>query len=162
MVLLAKIWQSVKDVLPVNRYALAKFSQSDDIWRYIDSILAGIEQAGLAEDSDAKFNLWSDKFKSYVEKEETRMDETLRTLSYCIDAENTLSLIVGRYSRPEQVWIGIFHAATTHSIFCSTYCPSSHCYSSELWPLLILLTLSYWMTTNSITWTCHSGPCSSQ
>lgn len=103
MVLLAKIWQSVKDVLPVNRYPLAKFCQSVDIWRYVDSILAGIGQAGLAEDSDAKFNLWSDRFKSYVEKEETRMNETLRTLSYCIDAENTLSLIVGRYSRPEQV-----------------------------------------------------------
>lgn len=69
----------------------------------IDYVLADLQDVGSLEDEN-KSSLWSKRFKGYVDREERRMDEILKGISYNIDAQNTLVLVVGR-ARPDQVII---------------------------------------------------------
>lgn len=101
--LMSRICIPLQQILPVNRRLVLSFTQSISVWSFIDSMLAGIQQAGYAETQGYWFNLWRERFKSYVDQEERCMDDVLTRLSYYIDAENTLPLVVGRFARPEQV-----------------------------------------------------------
>ena len=100
--LLARIWSYSDNVLPVNRSYVNEFAQSNGIWTYVDSILAGIQDTANYQGSDRRFNLWTKKFRSYVDAEESRMYDVLQQVNHHIDDENTLTLVVGR-ARPEQV-----------------------------------------------------------
>ena len=90
-------------VHPLNLNYVTQFLQSDGSWLYIDSVLAAMQQAGSYDGPDRRFNLWSKKFRSYVDQEERRMHEVLESVSHHIDDENTLTLVIGSM-RPEQVY----------------------------------------------------------
>ena len=100
-VLFAKIELSSQKTLPVNRQNVTAFLRQIS---YVDEALAGVLQAanGSYYLRDPRYNLWTEKFKSYADQEELRMYEVLKRVGHYIDNESTLSLIVGD-TVPEQV-----------------------------------------------------------
>lgn len=48
-----------------------------------------------------------EKFKGYIEHQEQRMEESLRTVKYTIDAPSTFALLLGS-GRVEKVWVSSY------------------------------------------------------
>jgi hypothetical protein len=113
--LLAKMDGVRTEVLPLNFEAIVNYFSS--VWEYLHTLTAPVLSLQPSQDDP-------DKFKSYIEAEEARLENNLRAVDYIIDGTDTLTLItgVGRIEkvRTEQ----IFRAISTQPLCCR---PSYHC-----------------------------------
>lgn len=101
LILLGRIAVLSKDALQVNRPIVDYYFCSWSVGYTLDKILAGVHLA--VKDVNFDDPLF-ERFKDYVDSEESRMQKTLEDIKYCIDAQNTLSeLITGSSRRLEKV-----------------------------------------------------------
>jgi hypothetical protein len=105
-------------VLPPNRKPVTRYLSI--VWQIVHTLT----DVTLSLDSELPD---SDKFKLYLETEETRLENNLRGVNYVLDGSDTLALITGS-GRIEKV--GVFHHTLCHPgpflIFVRR--PSSRCY----------------------------------
>ena len=80
-------------VLPPNREAIDNYFH--DVWEPVHTLTAAVISLS-PEPSNAE------KFKSYIEAEEARLDARLKSVDYIIDGTDTLTLITG-VGRAEKV-----------------------------------------------------------
>jgi hypothetical protein len=113
-VLLARIGRLTRDLSPANNFVVDYFV--NDCWpNYsLDQILAGVSTGLEGVGRDA---LLFERFKDYVDEEEAKMKKKLKSVKYCLDAQNTLQIVIGS-GRLEKVSIVLFYAAVSHLIAC--------------------------------------------
>jgi hypothetical protein len=93
--LFAKIEGLRSVVLPPNREAVDRYLVY--VFEVVHTLTAGVlsQSSGPGEPK---------RFKTYLEAEETRLENNLRAVDYIIDGTDTLPLIAG-VGRIEKVWI---------------------------------------------------------
>jgi len=107
------------EVLPANRELIDYYFTY--VWKQVQKLTA-------AAPLPIYFPFGSEKFKSYIEAEETRLSANLKAVKYIIDGPDTLSLITG-VGRIEKVgtW------------YCTQNCPWLTLMAQTVFPLLYLL-----------------------
>jgi hypothetical protein len=117
--LFAKMEGIRTEVLPANRELMDYYLTY--VWKRVQKLTA-------AAPSPVYFPFDSEKFKSYIEAEETRLSANLKAVKYTIDGTDTLSLITG-VGRIEKVgtW------------YCTQNCPWLTLMAQTVFPLLYLL-----------------------
>lgn len=90
--LLARIATMSNETLRTNRPFVDHYNASWEAGYTVDQILAGVHKS--IKDMDLNSQLF-ERFKPYIEDEESRMKKKLVALMYHIDAPNTLSLVTG-------------------------------------------------------------------
>ena len=83
------------DVLPPNREAI------DDYFTYVWEPVHTLTTAALSESLQPGSNV-PEKFRSYLEAEEARLDASLKAVGYILESADTLKLITG-VGRTEKV-----------------------------------------------------------
>ena len=97
--LMSRIATLISELHPTNR-PIADYFMTDWTSTYVtDGFLAGVHKAVQNVDQDDEL---FGRFKEYVLEEEAKMKEKLQTVMYCIDATNTLDLVINS-SRLETV-----------------------------------------------------------
>ena len=97
--LMSRIATLISELHPTNR-PIADYFVTDWTSTYVtDGFLAGVHKAVQNVDQDDEL---FGRFKEYVLEEEAKMKEKLQTVMYCIDATNTLDLVINS-SRLETV-----------------------------------------------------------
>ena len=91
--LLAKMDGVRAEVLPLNLQAIVDYFSL--VWGPVHTLLVPVLSLQTLQDE-------SDKFKSYIEAEEARLQNNLRAVDYVIDGIDTLTLITG-VGRAEKV-----------------------------------------------------------
>ena len=88
------------ELLPPNRVSFDNYFTS--VWNYVHTLTAAVTplQPELGSSS-------LERFKSYLEAEETRLSANLKAVDYVIDGTDTLTLLTG-VGRIEKVGDGIF------------------------------------------------------
>ena len=81
------------EVLPLNLQAIVDYFSL--VWGPVHTLLVPVLSLQTLQDE-------SDKFKSYIEAEEARLQNNLRAVDYVIDGIDTLTLITG-VGRAEKV-----------------------------------------------------------
>jgi len=76
------------EVLPINRNAVTSYFAN--IWEFVHRLIAPLLSLQPASGQDD-----SEKFRSYLEAEEARLDNNLKAVDYIIDGTDTLTLITG-------------------------------------------------------------------
>lgn len=129
-VLLARIGRLARDLSPANNFLVDYFL--NDCWpNYsLDQILAGVCTSLEGAERDAHI---FERFKGYVDEEEAKIKRKLESVKYCVDAQDTLQLVIGS-SRLEKVNITFFYAAISYLI----------AYIQNLLPLIYLLLRRVW------------------
>ena len=74
------------EVLPINRNAVTSYFAN--IWGLVHGLIAPLLSLQPGQDD-------SEKFQSYLEAEEARLDNNLKAVDYIIDGTDTLTLIIG-------------------------------------------------------------------
>jgi hypothetical protein len=92
---------STNKVHPANRKLVADFLSSSSMLD-VNLIFAGLTDIDMDEDYFSQEIF--DKFKYYIRGEEDRMKSILESITYNIDDENALTLVIGR-GRPEKVCV---------------------------------------------------------
>ena len=85
-ILLAKMFELKRYVLPANRNAVEQYLHH--VWTCITSLTAAFRRVHI---DDELLRL----FERYTSASERRLAENLKTIRYDIDAEDTLALICG-------------------------------------------------------------------
>ncbi|KAF9041891.1 hypothetical protein BDZ89DRAFT_1034712 [Hymenopellis radicata] len=98
--LIDEVTKQSKKVLPLNRKIVNDFILSSSVY-FIDGLCNGLQSATGFDSVDWDNNPLFDRFKSYILEEEQRMEKMLRTVTYNLDDENTLTLVTGG-GRPEK------------------------------------------------------------
>ncbi len=91
-IILARISVVSRKVLPTNRVFVDQFNWHSSATLELDQLLAGVHSA--VEDLGGDEELFH-RFKGFVDDEELRMQKTLESIKYNIDAPNTLRLVIG-------------------------------------------------------------------
>ena len=99
--LLAELTRLADVALPANRSVLTSFLLSDYIYALVD-ILSGLKRVDEWEDVDWENHSVFSKFRQFVVDSETKMERGLRSVRYCLDEANTLTMVAGG-GRPEKV-----------------------------------------------------------
>jgi hypothetical protein len=84
--LFAKMEGIRSEVLPLNLQAIIKYFTY--VWEPAHTLIAAVLSLQSSQDDP-------DKFKSYIEAEEARLENNLRAVDYIIDGTDTLTLITG-------------------------------------------------------------------
>jgi hypothetical protein len=74
------------EVLPLNLQATIRYFAS--VWESVHTLITAVLSLQPSQDDP-------DKFKSYIEAEEARLENNLRAVDYIIDGTDTLTLITG-------------------------------------------------------------------
>ena len=74
------------EVLPLNLQATIRYFAS--VWEPVHTLVTAVLSLQPSQDDP-------DKFKSYIEAEEARLENNLRAVDYIIDGTDTLTLITG-------------------------------------------------------------------
>lgn len=98
LALLSKMAVVSEKVLDSNRALVDRFMGCAPL-RVIEAVLAGIRSS---HENDCLDEELFARFKRHVDSEEAKMEKTLQILKYCLDAPNTVAMVLGS-GRPEKV-----------------------------------------------------------
>lgn len=101
------MYHDVRKILPANRKVVNGFVNSFSL-RFIDDLLAGLREPSSHDGIDWDNSSLFAYFKGYIVEQEDKIEKVLRTVTYHLDDENTLTLVTGG-GRPEKVIIAIFN-----------------------------------------------------
>ena len=101
--LFAEIARASELILPANRLVVGNFIVSWHL-HVLEDILSGLQHTSAWDDCDWDSDITFLKFKDYIVDQESKLEQALRSVRYCIDEENTLAVMTGG-GRPEKVLI---------------------------------------------------------
>ncbi len=81
-----------RNVLPTNKNLVDEFNKDGSATINVDKLLAGVHSAAQELDRD---DPTFQRFIDYVNHEELRMADTLKTIAYYMDSRDTLDLVTG-------------------------------------------------------------------
>ncbi|KAI9459301.1 hypothetical protein F5148DRAFT_1319736 [Russula earlei] len=121
--LFAKMEGVHNEVLPLNRQAVVKYFAN--VWEPVHTLVAAVLSLQAGQDDP-------EKFKSYVEAEETRLGNNLKAVDYIIDGTDTLTLITG-VGRIEKTVFPLLYLFLKHHYEIMRIMRTKVLDASELW-----------------------------
>ncbi|THG94425.1 hypothetical protein EW026_g7045 [Hermanssonia centrifuga] len=107
LALLSKMAVVSEKVLDSNRALVDRFMGCAPL-RVIEAVLAGIRSSHENDYLDEELFA---RFKRHVDSEEAKMEKTLQILKYCLDAPNTVAMVLGS-GRPEKRLLPLLYLMT--------------------------------------------------
>ena len=106
--LIVELKKASSAALPANRSIVTKFLSCNSLYAVVN-ILSGLRRVNEWDEFDWDNHSTLSKFKTFIVDNETHMERSLRSVQYCIDETNTLTMVAGP-GRPEKVSHVIFVA----------------------------------------------------
>ncbi|KAF7376029.1 hypothetical protein MSAN_00017700 [Mycena sanguinolenta] len=121
--LIAKMFALRTRVLPANRTAVNSYLET--IYQGVTSLESGLAPCFVNE-------ALQERFKDYVEAEESRLRRNLEAVDYDLDAANTLSLVTGQ-GRIERFLLPMIYLLLRRDFEIFRICQKKVIHTEELW-----------------------------